>query len=233
MYSQASHNSSPTCSQSILASGLSEISCFGTRLRWGCGFWHRAFSLLVYKSHRSLRGFLLKKSHTSRRFTVQSRSANALRLRDIEKNTRHHRSIGHPQCPSGTGAKSEPEGATRSGADRNSLEAQRRPAHGPWHLQAEERRVPFQPGNGRSRGEILVDATTGESGNAARDKRMQDEVLESNRYPGIFFHPTANQRRRSRLEEGTQELMAEGHLQHPRGGSSPGIAAKGANCRRR
>ena len=40
-YSQASHNSSPTCLQSILASGLWEISCFGTRLRWDCGFWHK------------------------------------------------------------------------------------------------------------------------------------------------------------------------------------------------
>jgi hypothetical protein len=48
----------------------------------------------------------------------------------------------------------------------------------------------FNPKTGVAEGEILVDATTGESGNAARDKRMQDEVLESNRYPAIFFHPS-------------------------------------------
>ena len=48
----------------------------------------------------------------------------------------------------------------------------------------------FNPATGVAEGEILVDATTGESGNATRDKRMQDEVLESNRYPAIFFHPS-------------------------------------------
>lgn len=60
--------------------------------------------------------------------------------------------------------------------------------HGTFKLKSGE--VLFDPATGVAEGEILVDATTGESGNPARDKRMQDEVLESNRYPAIFFHPS-------------------------------------------
>jgi polyisoprenoid-binding protein YceI len=60
--------------------------------------------------------------------------------------------------------------------------------HGTFKLKSGE--LFFNPATGVAEGEILVDATTGESGNAARDKRMQEEVLESNRYPAIFFHPS-------------------------------------------
>jgi hypothetical protein len=60
--------------------------------------------------------------------------------------------------------------------------------HGTFKLKSGE--LIFNPATGVTEGEILVDATTGESGNATRDKRMQDEVLESNRYPAIFFHPS-------------------------------------------
>ena len=60
--------------------------------------------------------------------------------------------------------------------------------HGTFKLKSGE--LFFNPATGVAEGEILVDATTGESGNATRDKRMQDEVLESNRYPAIFFHPS-------------------------------------------
>jgi polyisoprenoid-binding protein YceI len=67
----------------------------------------------------------------------------------------------------------------------------------------------FDPVTGVAEGEILVDATTGESGNATRDKRMQEEVLESNRYPAIFFHPT-RVKGAFKTQEGTQELIGEG-----------------------
>ncbi len=69
----------------------------------------------------------------------------------------------------------------------------------------------FNPKTGIAEGEILVDATTGESGNAAQDKRMQNEVLESNRYPAIFFHPTSL---KGTFKEtgGSQELSAEGNF---------------------
>jgi polyisoprenoid-binding protein YceI len=81
------------------------------------------------------------------------------------------------------------------------------PTNGTFKLKSGE--FLFNPATGIAEGEILVDATTGESGNAARDKRMQDEVLESNRYPAIFFHP-AHLKGALKAEEGTQELTADG-----------------------
>jgi hypothetical protein len=67
----------------------------------------------------------------------------------------------------------------------------------------------FNPATGVAEGEILVDATTGESGNADRDKRMQDEVLESNRYPAIFFHP-GQIKGAFEAGEATQDLVGVG-----------------------
>jgi polyisoprenoid-binding protein YceI len=81
------------------------------------------------------------------------------------------------------------------------------PVHGTFKLKSGE--FLFNPKTGTAEGEILVDATTGESGNAARDKRMQDEVLESNRYPAIFYHPTEI-KGPFKAGEGTQDLTAEG-----------------------
>jgi polyisoprenoid-binding protein YceI len=79
--------------------------------------------------------------------------------------------------------------------------------HGTFKLKSGE--FLFNPATGLAEGEILVDATTGESGNPERDKRMQDEVLESNRYPAIFFHPT-QLKGAFKSGEGTQDLVAEG-----------------------
>jgi polyisoprenoid-binding protein YceI len=67
----------------------------------------------------------------------------------------------------------------------------------------------LDPATGVAEGEILVDATTGESGNAARDKHMHDEVLESNRYPAMFFHPTQI-KGAFKPGEATQQLQAQG-----------------------
>ncbi len=49
--------------------------------------------------------------------------------------------------------------------------------------------VTFDPQTGDASGEIVVDATSGESGNHSRDKKMHKEVLESQRYPEITFSP--------------------------------------------
>jgi len=42
---------------------------------------------------------------------------------------------------------------------------------------------------GKARGEIVVDATSGNSGNDSRDKKMHKEVLESGQYADIVFRP--------------------------------------------
>jgi hypothetical protein len=67
----------------------------------------------------------------------------------------------------------------------------------------------LDPATGVAEGEILVDATTGESGNAARDKRMHEEVLESTRYPAMFFHPTQI-KGAFKPGEATQQLQTQG-----------------------
>jgi polyisoprenoid-binding protein YceI len=47
----------------------------------------------------------------------------------------------------------------------------------------------FEPTSERVSGEIIFDATSGNSGSEGRDKKMHKEVLESARYPEISFRP--------------------------------------------
>jgi polyisoprenoid-binding protein YceI len=47
----------------------------------------------------------------------------------------------------------------------------------------------FDPSTGSARGELVVDATSGESGNNSRDKKMKREILETDRFPTIVFSP--------------------------------------------
>jgi polyisoprenoid-binding protein YceI len=47
----------------------------------------------------------------------------------------------------------------------------------------------LDPASGKLTGEIVVDAKSGESGSGMRDRKMHREVLESDRYPEITFHP--------------------------------------------
>lgn len=68
----------------------------------------------------------------------------------------------------------------------------------------------FNPQTGAAQGEILVDVTSGESGNPSRDSRMHKAVLESEKYPQAIFHPT---RVTGALKAGaTQAITVEGTL---------------------
>lgn len=49
--------------------------------------------------------------------------------------------------------------------------------------------VTFDPQTGEAQGEILVDVTSGQSGNKNRDRRMHRDVLESTKFPQAIFHP--------------------------------------------
>jgi polyisoprenoid-binding protein YceI len=50
--------------------------------------------------------------------------------------------------------------------------------------------VHFDPETGKAGGEIVVLATSGESGNGSRDARMHREILETAKYPEVVFRPT-------------------------------------------
>jgi polyisoprenoid-binding protein YceI len=58
--------------------------------------------------------------------------------------------------------------------------------HGSFALKHGE--LQLQPA-GKLSGEIVVDATSGNSGSGMRDRKMNKEVLESARYPEIDFRP--------------------------------------------
>lgn len=49
--------------------------------------------------------------------------------------------------------------------------------------------VKFDAASGRAEGLVVVDATSGDSGSHARDRKMHKEVLESAQYPEITFAP--------------------------------------------
>lgn len=50
--------------------------------------------------------------------------------------------------------------------------------------------VHFDPVTGKAGGEIIVAAPSGESGSSGRDKRMHKEILETEKYPVVVFHPS-------------------------------------------
>ena len=70
--------------------------------------------------------------------------------------------------------------------------------------------VHFNPSNGAASGLVVVDATSGDSGNSGRDHKMHAEILESQRYPEITFTPT---KMSGRFElQGDSDVRVEGIL---------------------
>ena len=60
--------------------------------------------------------------------------------------------------------------------------------HGTFNLKLGA--VKFDPTTGSANGEFIAYATSGDSGNDSRDKKMHNEILESTRYPEVIFRPT-------------------------------------------
>jgi hypothetical protein len=68
-----------------------------------------------------------------------------------------------------------------------SVESSLHTVHGTFHVKRGS--VSVDPATGKASGEIVVDATSGESGNNARDRRMHKEILESTQYSEVVFRP--------------------------------------------
>jgi polyisoprenoid-binding protein YceI len=49
--------------------------------------------------------------------------------------------------------------------------------------------VRFDPAGGKASGLLSVDATSGQSGDQARDNRMHKDILQTSKYPDITFAP--------------------------------------------
>ncbi|HWG57448.1 MAG TPA: YceI family protein [Candidatus Acidoferrales bacterium] len=80
--------------------------------------------------------------------------------------------------------------------------------HGAFKLKSGE--IRFNPATGKASGAIVVDATSGNTENGSRDKKMHRDVLESSKYSEIVFRP-------ERVEgtlaaEGTSEVKVAGLL---------------------
>lgn len=60
--------------------------------------------------------------------------------------------------------------------------------HGTFSLKSGTLR--FDTSGGAASGEFVAFATSGESGNEGRDKKMHKEILESARFPDIVFRPS-------------------------------------------
>lgn len=60
--------------------------------------------------------------------------------------------------------------------------------HGTFNLKSGS--VRLDPDSGKAGGEIVVFATSGDSGNSTRDARMHKEILESGKFPDAVFRPS-------------------------------------------
>ena len=80
--------------------------------------------------------------------------------------------------------------------------------HGTFNLKSGN--VHFDPETGKASGEIIVFATSGESGSDGRDARMHGEILESAKFPDAVFHPTQVEGKVS--PSGTYDVKLHGTL---------------------
>jgi polyisoprenoid-binding protein YceI len=76
----------------------------------------------------------------------------------------------------------------------------------------------FNPASGEAGGSLIVDATSGNTGNERRDRRMHRQILEDQKYPEIVF--TAQHISGKLAPQGTSQMELQGVLslhgeQHP------------------
>jgi polyisoprenoid-binding protein YceI len=80
--------------------------------------------------------------------------------------------------------------------------------HGTFRLKSGS--VQFNPAGGPASGQIVVDATSGESGSKSRDHKMHKEVLESEKYSEITFVP--QQMKGTLAPSGPSQFQLEGTI---------------------
>ena len=71
--------------------------------------------------------------------------------------------------------------------------------------------IRFDPGAGMASGAIIVDATSGDSGNGSRDHRMHREILESSKFTEITFVP--RQVKGTLSPQGSSQMEVSGQFQ--------------------
>jgi len=76
--------------------------------------------------------------------------------------------------------------------------------HGTFNVKSGS--VHFDPDTGKAAGEIVVYATSGDSGNSSRDAKMHKEILESFKYPEVAFRLTRVEGKLSRTGDSDVKL---------------------------
>jgi len=70
--------------------------------------------------------------------------------------------------------------------------------------------VQFDPAGGPASGQLVVNATSGDSGNKSRDHKMTHEVLEGEKYQEIIFTP--QQMKGTLASSGNSKIQLEGSI---------------------
>jgi polyisoprenoid-binding protein YceI len=68
------------------------------------------------------------------------------------------------------------------------LHATMHTVHGTFKLKSGS--IRFNPSTGAASGLVVVDVTSGDTGNDGRDRKMHRDILESSKYPEAIFSPT-------------------------------------------
>ena len=69
----------------------------------------------------------------------------------------------------------------------------------------------YDSATGSASGEIVIDVTSGDSGNGSRDKRMHSVVLESSRYPEAVFRIDRAEGEKNLKVHGTLKVHGSAH----------------------
>jgi polyisoprenoid-binding protein YceI len=88
--------------------------------------------------------------------------------------------------------------------------------------------VQLDPATGKASGEIVAYATSGDSGNDSRDRKMHKDVLESGRFPEIIFRPDRFEGKLG--QEGTSTVQVHGTFVLLGGEHDMTVSAQGELC---